>query len=72
MIKALEEILKRAETWPAELQAEATEILLSIESGYFGEFVFSAEDRAALARSAEDVSASRFVFGCSDRGTLRA
>jgi len=35
--------------------------LLSIERGHVGEYELTAEDRAALARSAEDVEAGRFV-----------
>ena len=35
--------------------------MLSIERGQVGEYELTAEDRAALARSAEDVEAGRFV-----------
>ena len=61
MIKKLKEIFERAEAWPKEVQDEAVETLLSIERGHVGEYELTAEDRAALARSAEDVEAGRFV-----------
>jgi hypothetical protein len=61
MKKRLKEIFERAETWPEEVQDEAVETLLSIEQGYVGDYELTAADRAALARSAEDVEARRFV-----------
>jgi hypothetical protein len=61
MIKKLKEIFERAEAWPKEVQDEAVETLLSIERGYVGDYELTAEDRAALARSAEDVRLGRFV-----------
>lgn len=61
MTRKLKEILERAEAWPKEIQDEAVEVLLSIERGRVGEFELTAEDRAALARSAEDVRARRFA-----------
>jgi hypothetical protein len=63
MKKRLKEIFERAETWPEEVQDEAVETLLSIERGYVGDYELTAADRAALARSAEDVEARRFVLG---------
>ncbi len=61
MISRLKEIIARAETWPRPVQDEAVEILLSIEQGHIGDYQLTAEDRAALARSAEDVKAGRFA-----------
>jgi hypothetical protein len=61
MKKKLKEIFERAQTWPDEIQDEAADILLSIERGQVGDFQLSAEDRAALARSAEDIRQGRFV-----------
>ena len=61
MTKKLKEILQRAETWPEEVQDEALETLLSIEQGHAGNYELTPEDRAALARSAEDVRLGRFV-----------
>ncbi len=61
MTKKLKEIFARAETWPEPVQDEAVELLLSIEQGHIGDYELTAEDRAALARSAEDVQAGRFI-----------
>jgi hypothetical protein len=61
MIKKLKELFERADTWPKEVQDEAVETLLSIERGYVGDYELTADDRAALARSAEDVKAGRFA-----------
>ena len=61
MTKKLKEIFQRAQSWPEEVQDEAVETLLSIEQGHVGDYQLTAEDRAALARSAEDVQAGRFV-----------
>jgi hypothetical protein len=61
MSPKLKEIMQRAETWPEEVQEEAAETLLSIERGHVGGYILTAEDRAALARSAEDVQKGRFA-----------
>ena len=61
MTAKLKDIIKRAETWPEEVQEEAAESLLMIELGYAGEYELTAEDKAALARSAEDVRLGKFV-----------
>ena len=61
MTNTLKDLLARAQTWPKPVQDEAVEILLAIEQGHIGDYRLTAEDRAALARSAEDVRADRFV-----------
>lgn len=61
MTKKLKDILKRAEAWPEEVQDEAVETLLSIERGFVGDYELTAEDRAALTRSAEDVRLGRYA-----------
>jgi hypothetical protein len=61
MTNKLKEIFERAQSWPKEIQDEAVEALLSLESGHIGDYVLTAEDRAALARSEEDVRAGRFA-----------
>jgi hypothetical protein len=61
MTKSLKDVIARAETWPKPVQEEAAEILLAIEQGHIGSYTLTAEDRAALARSAEDVKAGRFA-----------
>jgi hypothetical protein len=61
MNRKLKEILERAGTWPEEVQDEAVATLLSIERSYVGNYELTAEDRAALARSAEDVRQGKFA-----------
>ena len=55
MTEETERDFARAETWPEPVQDEAVELLLSIEQGHIGDYELTSEDRAALARSAEDV-----------------
>jgi hypothetical protein len=57
----LKELIERVETWPAETQEEVIEILLSIEQAGLADYKLTGEDRAALARSAEDVREGRFA-----------
>jgi hypothetical protein len=57
----LQEILKRAETWPEETQEEAAELLLALEEEKAGLAPLSAADMEALARSEEDVREGRFA-----------
>ena len=57
----LKELIERVETWPEETQEEVIEILLSIEQARLTDYELTDEDRAALARSAEDVRAGRFA-----------
>jgi ParB-like chromosome segregation protein Spo0J len=57
----LKELIERVETWPAETQEEAIEILLSIEQARLADYELTDEDRAALARSAEDLREGRFA-----------
>ena len=61
MNSKLKELIERVETWPEEAQEEAIEILLAIEQGSVSTYELSDEDRAALARSAEDVHEGRLV-----------
>jgi hypothetical protein len=51
----LKDLVDRIETWPEEMQQEAIDVLLAIEQGH------GTEDRAALARSADDASQRRLV-----------
>ena len=57
----LKELIERVETWPAETQEEAIEILLSIEQAGLADYELTDEDRAALARSAEALREGRFA-----------
>ena len=61
MTKALKELLGRATRWPREVQEEAVDTLRSIERGYVGSYTLTAEDKKALARSAEDARKGRFA-----------
>ena len=61
MTKELKSLLERAARWPQEVQEEAIETLRSIEAGHVGSYALTAEDREALARSAEDVKHGRFA-----------
>src|SRR5690242_19377323 len=47
--------MERAAAWPAEAQAELLRSELDIELRYLGVYPLSDDDRAALARSPEDV-----------------
>jgi ParB-like chromosome segregation protein Spo0J len=57
----LKELIERVGTWPAETQEEVIEILLSIEQARLADYELTDEDRAALARSAEDLREGRFA-----------
>ena len=57
----LEGLMERAAAWPAEAQAELLRSALDIELCYLGDYPLSDDDRAALARSAEDVRQGRFA-----------
>jgi len=61
MTKALQKMLKKAATWPQEVQDEAAGALQVIEMAYQGTYEFTPEDLRALERSAEDVRLKRFV-----------
>jgi hypothetical protein len=61
MSKKLKDIFERAETWPEEVQEEAADILLSLEEGMAEPVVITAEDRAAFARSRDDVKNGRVL-----------
>jgi hypothetical protein len=57
----LEGLMERAATWPIEAQAELLRSALDIELRYLGPYPLSDDDRAALARSAEDVRQGRYA-----------
>jgi hypothetical protein len=61
MTTKLKEILTRAEAWPEAVQDEAVELLLAIEEEQAGAAPLTEADRAALARSVEDVRTGRFA-----------
>lgn len=57
----LKELLIRAEAWPDEAQDELVRSALDIELKYLAPYQLSDDDRAALARSLDDVRAERFA-----------
>ena len=59
--KKLKALMGRVERWPSEAQERALESLQMIEKGLRETTEFSAEDRAAFERSAEDVRQGRFA-----------
>jgi len=62
MMTRLQAILKRAETWPEEIQEQAADLLLDLEEEMAGRHPpLSADDIEALARSEDDVRAGRFA-----------
>lgn len=61
MTKALKDLLERAAEWPEGVQETAVEALRMIEQSQSGVYKLTAEDRAALRRSAEDVRKGRFA-----------
>jgi hypothetical protein len=59
---ALKELFERAQTWPDEMQAEAVRLLRALDDPEGGaDAPLSAEDIAALDRSADDVRLGRIV-----------
>lgn len=59
--KALKSILDRIETWPENAQNEAAATLQEVEQEFLAPHVLTDEDRAALERSADDVTHGRFA-----------
>lgn len=57
----LRELIDRVGTWPEEMQEEAVDVLLLLEQAHTSNYQLTDDDRAALARSAEDVRQGRFV-----------
>ena len=53
--------LDRVLTWPTEAQEEAVATLEAIEKEFSGAVLLDADDRKALARSADDVKHGRFA-----------
>jgi len=63
MTKRLEELLKRAKRWPEDAQEEAVASFEAIEQELVSPYRFTADDREALERSADDVRQGRFASG---------
>jgi len=60
-VKVLKELFERVESWPEPAQEEALQLLLALEQKYAEPYELSAEDRAAIDRSLDDVRHSRFA-----------
>ena len=61
MSPSARKILEQAESWPEEDQEELAEYAREIEARRSGVYRLSADERAALAQSAEDMRAGRFA-----------
>ena len=61
MNRQLRDLLGRVEAWPNEAQEEAVQLLLALESEYSQPHELSAEDRAAIDRSLEDLRQGKFA-----------
>ena len=61
MSNKLIELLKRAETWPEDIQEEAVASLEAIEAELSGSVALSPEDIRALHHSAADVRDGRLA-----------
>jgi len=53
--------MRKAETWPKEVQDAAADSLQLLDQAYSGTYKLTAEDKKALARSARDVRLKRFA-----------
>jgi hypothetical protein len=57
----LKELIERLDTWPADAQQEAIQMLLAIEQEQVEPYELTPEDRAAIDRSIEDMRHGRFA-----------
>lgn len=57
----LHAIVNRASEWPEQARAELEEFMLNVEARYYGLYIATKDDRAALKRSADDVKHNRFA-----------
>jgi len=60
-IDDLHDIVDRAADWPEQAREELEESMLSIESRYYGVYILTKDDRAALKKSAEDIRHDLFA-----------
>jgi len=61
MTQKLQKLMRKAETWPKEVQDAAADSLQLLDQAYSGTYKLTAEDKKALARSARDVCLKRFA-----------
>jgi hypothetical protein len=57
----LHEIVDRAAAWPEQAREELEESMLNVEARYYGVYVATKDDRAAIKRSADDMQQNRFA-----------
>jgi predicted transcriptional regulator len=57
----LKDILRRADSWPEELQEEAAQMLLALEQEYSEPYELSDEERKAIDRGLRDMAEGRFA-----------
>jgi hypothetical protein len=60
-VDELHNIVDRAAEWPAQAREELEESMLSVEARYYGVYIATKDDRAALKQSAEDMRNNRFA-----------
>ena len=61
MSPSTKKLLEEVESWPEEDQEELAEYARGIKARRTGVYSLTADERAALAESAEDVRAGRFA-----------
>jgi len=61
MVKALEEVIKKAEHWPREDQEELAEYAREIEARRTGSYVMSDAERAAVREGLAEADRGEFI-----------
>jgi hypothetical protein len=61
MVKALEDILRKAESWPTEDQQELAEYAREIEARRMGVYILSDEERAIVQEGLAQADRREFV-----------
>jgi len=61
MTRKLQEVLKQAETWPAEAQEELADAALEIAAGLKEEYQATDEELAGIDRGLDDARQGRFA-----------
>jgi hypothetical protein len=62
MVKALEEVIKKAEHWPREDQEELAEYAREIEARRTRSYVMSDAERAAVREGLAEADRGEFIF----------
>jgi hypothetical protein len=58
---SLDALLKRAESWPEEAQAELVRFMIDTEAKHFGVYRLTDEEREAVRKGLDDADAGRFA-----------